>query len=180
MRESIEKLARREKLSLNHVINIALAGYAEWGGIYQSLGLATMSKRLLRELFANLSEERARELGRENGLEEAATLVMFWCRRFDLESVLRTFGGILGRYSGAFAFEHSREGRLNIVVLRHDMGRNASAYYSEYARSVCGLLGMECSVVESEAQVVIHAVEPPISPVVPVPDGALASAMPRS
>ena len=180
MRERLEILARKEKLSLNHLINIALARYTEWGAIYQDIGLAVMSKRLLRELFANLTEEKARELGRKNGLEEAPTLVIYLCQKFDFESVLKTYGNILGRYSGAFAFDHSREGRLNTVVLRHEMGPNASAYYADYAKSVCQLLGLECSVTESDAQVVIRAIEPIVlSGVAAIPAPGAAGATPQ-
>src|SRR5438094_77414 len=142
VRERLESLSRKEDLSLNHVMNSGLREYAEWGAVYQNAGLAVTGKRLLRELFDNLPEEKARELGRRNGREEAPHMVISWFGNFNLENVLRVFGSILARYSGTFVFEHSQEGRVHTVVVRHEMGSHASAYYAEYARAICELLNM--------------------------------------
>jgi hypothetical protein len=159
VRERLERLSREEQLSLNHILNEALRQYAEWGSIYQHVGLAVIGKRLMHDMFELMSEEKAREFGRRNGREEAPLMVMSWFGAFNLENVLRLFGSILARYSGAFVFEHSREGRVHTVVIKHDMGRHASAYFGEYARAICELLNMRSAVSETDAQVLIRAEE---------------------
>jgi len=164
VRERLESLSRKEDLSLNHVMNSGLREYAEWGAVYQNAGLAVTGKRLLRELFDNLPEEKARELGRRNGREEAPHMVISWFGNFNLENVIRVFGSILARYNGTFVFEHSQEGRVHTVVVRHEMGSHASAYYAEYARAICELLNMPSSVTETEDQVLIKAEEPVAGP----------------
>jgi hypothetical protein len=160
VRDRLEKLSSREDLSLNHAANKGLREYAEWGAIYRNLGMAVIGKRLMRDLYDNLSEEKARELGRKNALEEAPTFVISLFGVFNLENVLRVFGNILAKYSGVFVFEHSKEGRSHTVVVRHEMGRRASAYYAEYARTICELLKMPCVITETEDQVLIKAQEP--------------------
>ena len=140
-------------------MNTGLREYAEWGAIYRTVGLAVIGKRLMRELYDNIPEEKARALGKRNGREEGPQMTIFWFGTFNLENVLRTFGTILARYSGAFHFEHSQEGRLHTVIVRHEMGRNASAYYAEYARAICELLNLQCSVSETDAQILIKAEE---------------------
>src|SRR5947208_14515642 len=116
VRERLESLSRKEDLSLNHVMNSGLREYAEWGAVYQNAGLADTGKRLLRELFDNLPEEKARELGRRNGREEAQHMVISWFGNFDLENVLRVFGRILAIYTGRFASEHTHECRFHTLV----------------------------------------------------------------
>jgi hypothetical protein len=141
-------------------VNRGLREYAEWGAIYRSLGLAVMGKRLMRELYDNLPEEKARELGRKNAREEAPTMVISLFGTFNMENVLRVFENILAKYSGVFVFEHSQDRRVHTVVVRHEMGQHASAYYAEYARTICDLLKMQCSITETEDQVLIKAEEP--------------------
>jgi hypothetical protein len=140
-------------------MNTGLREYAEWGAVYRSVGLAAVSKRLMREMFDCLPEEKARELGRRNGREEGPQMTIHWFGTFNVQNVLRAFGSVLARYSGTFVFEHTQEGRIHTVVIRHEMGRHASAYYAEYARTICELLQMKCSVSETDAQILIKAEE---------------------
>lgn len=153
-------MSKRENLSLNHAANVGLREYVEWGAVYRSMGLAVTGKRLMRELYDNLSDAKARELGRRNAREEAPLMVISMFGVFNLENVLRVFGSVLAKYGGVFVFEHSREGRTHTAVVRHEMGPRASAYYAEYARTICELLKMPCSITETEDQVVIRAEEP--------------------
>jgi hypothetical protein len=141
-------------------MNTGLREYGEWGAVYRSVGLAAVSKRLLREMFDSLPEEKARELGRRNGREEGPQMTIQWFGTFNVQNVLRTFGAVLARYSGTFVFEHTQEGRIHTVVIRHEMGQHASAYYAEYARTICELLKMKCSVSETDAQILVKAEEP--------------------
>lgn len=153
-------MSKRENISLNHTANAGLREYVEWGAVYRSMGLAVTGKRLMRELYDNLSETKARELGRRNAREEAPLMVISMFGVFNLENVLRVFGNILAKYGGVFVFEHSKEGRYHTAVVRHEMGPRASAYYAEYARTICELLKMSCSITETEDQVLIRAEEP--------------------
>ncbi len=100
----------------------------------------------------------------QGSLDGPPHMVISWFGNFNLENVLRVFGSILARYSGTFVFEHSQEGRVHTVVVRHEMGSHASAYYAEYARAICELLNMPSSVTETEDQVLIKAEEPVAGP----------------
>src|SRR2546430_6639368 len=99
VRERLESLSRKEDLSLNHVMNSGLREYAEGAAVYQNAGLADTGKRLLRELFDNLAEEKARKLGKRDGSEELKHMVISWVGNFNLENVLLLLGSILARYS---------------------------------------------------------------------------------
>jgi hypothetical protein len=156
----LESLAAKEQVHLATLASAGLREFAEWGAVYHDYGLAAMSKRLIRTLFDSLPESQARSLGRQNGRDESRHLVVARHLTFNLENVLEVFGNILGRYSGAFIFEHSKQGPVHTVVLRHELGKNASAYYAEYAKAVCELLNMPAAAAETEDQVVITATEP--------------------
>lgn len=160
VRERLETISQKQNLSLNHIVNDGLREYAEWGSVYLNAGLAVVGKRMLRELFDNLPEEKARALGRRNGREEARPMVLSWYGAFNLQNVLRVFERVLAKYGGTFVFEHSQEGRRHTAFVRHEMGPKASAYYAEYARVICELLNMPATIAETDAQVVIKAEEP--------------------
>ncbi len=53
---------------------------------------------MLKTLFALMTEEQARELGRKSGREAGPGLVTFWYKKFDLENTIKAIGkvGMLG------------------------------------------------------------------------------------
>ena len=151
-----DELARKDQTTFNQVVNKALRKYAEWSSVYPEFGVV-VSKTLLRVLFATAPENVVREMGERNGREEGIRMVVRWRKKLDLESVLHVFGKILAHYSGLFVLDYSKNDDEVIVVLKHDMGLRASAYYAEYAKSLCRALGMAHDVTETEGQVLIKA-----------------------
>jgi hypothetical protein len=107
-------LAAKEQVHLATLASAGLRGYAEWEAVYLDYGLAVMSKGLIRTLFHSLREDGARKLGRKNGREECPHIVMATYSKFNLENALEVFGNTLGRYSGTFLFEHSKQGGFTL------------------------------------------------------------------
>ena len=81
-------------------------------------------------------------------------MVTFWYKKFDLDSTLKAFEILVSKYSNLFKFEHQYDGRTHTLVLKHDTGLRASAYYAESIKAVFTLLGLKVKTNETEAQVV--------------------------
>ena len=154
--DRFDELARKHQTTFNQVVNTAIRKYAEWSSVYPEFGVV-VSKTLLRSLFATAPEAVVREMGERNGREEGVRMVVLWRKKLDLESVLHVFGKILAHYSGLFVLDYSKNDDEVSVVLKHDMGLRASAYYAEYAKSLCRALGMTYEVTETEGQVLVKA-----------------------
>ena len=126
----------------------------EWDANAEKFGLLSISRRLLRALFDHLTDEEARELGRRSGTEGGPELVTFWYKKFDLDNVLKAFETLVSKYSNNFKFEHQFDGKTHTLIMKHDTGPRASAYYAESVKAVFALLGLKVKTSETEAQVV--------------------------
>ena len=152
--KTLVKLAESETVSVNLLINRALTRYVEWDAYIAKFGLLSISKRLMRMLFDHLTDAEAREMGRQSGKDAGPELVTFWYKRFDLENTLKAFEDLVSRYSNNFQLERQYDGKVHTMILKHDTGLKASAYYAESVKAIFSLLGMKVETTETEDQVV--------------------------
>jgi len=152
--EQLVELAERDKISVNVIANQALRKHVEYDAYAEKFGLVTISKGLLKTLFSLMSEEQARDLGRKSGEHTWVAMVTFWFKKFNLENVMKSFERVASRYNRNFEFESSHDGQAYVVILRHDCGPLASAFYAESVKSVFALLDVKVELKETEDQVV--------------------------
>jgi len=67
---------------------------------------------------------------------------------------MRSFDRVASHYNRNFEFESSHDGQVYVVILRHDCGPLASAFYAEFVKSVFALLDVKVELEETEDQVV--------------------------
>ena len=114
-----------------------------------------------------MTEEQARELGRKSGREAGPGLVTFWYKKFDLENTIKAIGKVTSEYGRNFSFDSSFDGKVHVLIMRHESGKNASAYYSESVKAVFGMLGLDCRMEENEDQVTAYVDAPPSPTLLP-------------
>ena len=141
--EQLDELAERNKISVNVIANQALRKHVEYDAHAEKFGLVTISKGLLKTLFSLMSDEQARDLGRKSGEHTWVALVTFWFKKFNLENVMKSFEQVASRYNRNFEFESNHDGQAYVVILRHDCGPRASAFYAESVKSVLALLDVK-------------------------------------
>jgi hypothetical protein len=152
--EALSRLAESENISVNLLINKSLTRYVEWDANSEKFGLVSVSKRLLRNLFDRIDEDTVRKMGAQSGKEGGPEMVTFFYKKFDLETLLMAFENLTSKYANNFRFEHNFDGKTHTLVMKHDTGLKASAYYAESVKAVFALLGFKAKTVETEAQVV--------------------------
>jgi len=152
--EQLDELAERDKISVNVIANQALRKHVEYDAYAEKFGLVTIPRGLLKTLFSLISDEQARDLGRKSGEHTWVALVTFWFKKFNLENVLKSFERVASRYNRNFEYESSHDGQFLVVILRHDCGPRASAFYAEFVKSVFALLDVKVELEEAEDQVV--------------------------
>src|SRR3989475_11564735 len=106
----------------------------------------------MKLLWSHLTVEEAREMGLQNGNSTVIEFILYYFRKFNLESVLKTFRVIGAEYSNSFVYSESGDDRNRTIILRHTMGRSASAYYGASLKALSGRLGMEVELEESDRQ----------------------------
>ena len=165
--DNLHALSEKEGVSVNVLANKALRRYVEYDVLAEKFGLITIGKALLKTLFALTTEEQARELGRKAGREGGPAFVTFWYKKFDLESTIKAIGKVTSEYGRNFSFESSFDGKTHILIMRHESGKNASAYYAESVKALFSMLKLTCRVDENEEQVVAYVDALPSHPLLP-------------
>jgi hypothetical protein len=126
----------------------------EWGRFVDSFKLVTIDPRLLKLFWSHVTVDEAREIGSENGNNNVLEFILSYFRKFDLDSVLKVFRVIGAEYSNAYLYSESGDDTNRTIILRHTMGRSASAYYGASLKALCDRLGMESELEESDDQLV--------------------------
>jgi hypothetical protein len=165
--DRLSDISEKERVSVNVLANKALRRYVEYDVLAEKFGFITISKALLKTLFALMTEEKARELGRKSGREAGPELITFWYKKFDLENAIRAIGKVTSEYGRNFSFDSSFDGKTHVLIMRHESGKNASAYYAESVRAVFTLLGLGCRIEENEDQVTAYVDALPSHALVP-------------
>jgi hypothetical protein len=131
-----------------------LRRYVDWGRFVDSFKLVTIDPRLLRLFWSHVKVEEAREMGLQNGKSTVVDFILYYFHKFDLESVLKIFKVIGAEYSNVFVYSEFGDESNRTIVLRHGMGRSASAYYGASLQALCNRLGVEMELEESDDQLV--------------------------
>ena len=170
--DKLNDISEKERVSVNVLANRALRRYVEYDVPGEKFGLITISKALLKTLFALMTEE----LGRKSGHEAGPAFVTFWYKKFDLENTIKAIGKVTSEYGRNFSFDRSFDGKTHVLVMRHESGKNASAYYAESVKAVFALLGLDCRMEENEDQVTAYVdalpsrgLLPPLKPSTTIP-----------
>ena len=82
------------------------------------------------------------------GPEAGPGFVISDTKKFDLESAIKAIGKVTSEYGRNFSFDSSFDGKTHVLVMRHESGKNASAYYAESVKAVFASLGLDCRMEE--------------------------------
>jgi hypothetical protein len=149
-------LARRNNVSINLIVNQALAQHLEWSVPSENFRFMSVASSSISELLNLITDEQARRIGRGSGAERMIEFVTFFFKKFDLEKTLEALQMIGPKYGKNFQFDHSIAGKIHTIIIRHARGPRTSAYYSEAFKAVFEYLGMNVHTTETEDQVTMR------------------------
>jgi len=155
----IVEMAEREQFSFNLLANRALRKLVEWEDKAGKFGFIQVPTSLVEKVFSILSDEEARELGREAGTNTLPEMVLFWFKKFNPENALKAME-MIGNYGNAFRLQYTVDGETDTVVLKHDRGPRVSAFYGEMFQSLFKPMGAKVETRETDGQVVATIIRP--------------------
>ena len=155
----IVEMAEREQFSFNLLANRALRKLVEWEDKAGKFGFIQVPTSLVEKVFSILSDEEARELGREAGTNTLPEMVLFWFKKFNMENALKAME-MIGSYGNAFRLQYTLDGETDTVVLKHDRGPRVSAFYGEMFQSLFKPMGAKVETRETDGQVVATIIRP--------------------
>ena len=155
----IVEMAEREQFSFNLLANRALRKLVEWEDKAGKFGFIQVPTSLVEKVFSILSDEEARELGREAGANTIPEMILFWFKKFNPENALKAME-MIGSYGNAFRLQYTLDGETDTVVLKHDRGPRVSAFYGEMFQSLFKPMGAKVETRETDGQVVATIIRP--------------------
>ena len=155
----IVEMAEREQFSFNLLANRALRKLVEWEDKAGKFGFIQVPVTLVEKVFSILTDEEARELGREAGTNTIPEMVLFWFKKFNPENALKALE-MIGSYGNAFRVQYTIDGYTDTVVLKHDRGARVSAFYAELLGSLFKPMGAKVETRETDGQVVATITRP--------------------
>jgi hypothetical protein len=98
-------------------------------------------------------------MGKWWGENQVPGIITFYFKKFDFDSVLKALEFLGAQYGRAFTFEHSFEGKTHTLIVKHDMGFKASAFYAEAVKAAFAHLGLGTDIFVTDDAVI--AISPP-------------------
>jgi len=151
----LEELAKQESVSISFIINKALRRHVEWEIYAEKFGFMMAFTAKMRRIYESLTDEEARELGRQSAENEHSEFINFWFKRIDFDTTLKALEILGSDFARSFKFEHSFDGNVHTVIFKHDRGPRTSAFYAEIARVLFNRLNMKVDTVESDQQLTV-------------------------
>jgi hypothetical protein len=155
----IVEMAEREQFSFNLLANRSLRKLVEWEDKASKFGFIQVPTSIVEKVFSILTDEEARELGREAGTNTLPEMVLFWFKKFNPETALKAME-MIGSYGNAFRLQYTLDGDTDTVVLKHDRGPRVSAFYAELFGSLFKAMGAKVETHETDGQVVATITRP--------------------
>jgi len=135
--ESIHRIALKERVSVNFVINRAIRKFIDWDKSPATRGMVSVPSRLVTRLLDHHKPEEARELGKWAGLKLFIPNMKAQYPTVDLEAAIRGVS-MLSSYGGRFEFGHTASGTTHTIMIRHSLGRRWSSYYAGALEAIFG------------------------------------------
>src|SRR5712664_368465 len=152
-------IAEADRVSMNVVANKALRRYVDWDSNAEKFGTVTTSASTIKKFFDYLSVEQAKEMGKWWGENQVPGIVTYFFKKFDFDSVLKALEFLGAQYGRAFTFDGSFDGKTHTLIVKHDMGYKASAFYAEAAKAAFAHLNLGTDIFVTDDQLI--AISPP-------------------
>jgi hypothetical protein len=152
--QALGRLSDRQRVSVNQLVNSALRRYTEWELLADMIGMIDIHDKTVGKLFEGISEDKAREIGCDTGLNAWTEMVAFMFKTVNYSSILKMLE-LRARYGHWFIFERTRQKDMDVLILKHSQGKKVTAFFAEAMKCLLGRVGMRFEIDESEDQILV-------------------------
>jgi len=126
--------SERRHISLNTIVNQILQRYVEWDMYESKVGLISMLKPVVAELFKKTNKQEIIDLATTIGKNATKDAALFMKNKMDVDSFLSWLD--VRMKNSSVEISHSIEGSTHTYILKHDLGEN----YSLFQKTVLELI----------------------------------------
>ncbi len=156
----LQQLARQERVSVNYLVTSSLQKLTEWDITAEKFGFVAIPGFLHAKMYSYFTVEQARELG--EWAAKRRDFILFRFKKLSLDTVLETLRLLGSRYARIFSLQHTFDGRVHTIIVKHGLGAKGSVFNEQFLTSIFkGLLNLDLESERTEDQVVIRLKTPP-------------------
>jgi short-subunit dehydrogenase len=126
--------SERRHISLNTIVNQILQRYVVWDMYESQVGLISMLKPVVAELFKKTKKQEIIDLATSIGKNATNDAALFMKNKMDIDSFLSWLD--VRMKNSSVEINHSIEGSTHTYILKHDLGEN----YSLFQKTVLELI----------------------------------------
>jgi short-subunit dehydrogenase len=126
--------SERRHISLNTIVNQILQRYVEWDMYESKVGLISMLKPVVAELFKKTNKQEIIDLATSIGKNATNDAALFMKNKMDVDSFLSWLD--VRMKNSSVEISRSIEGSTHTYILKHDLGEN----YSLFQKTVLELI----------------------------------------
>jgi hypothetical protein len=126
--------SERRHISLNTIVNQILQRYIEWDMYESKVGLISMLRPVVTELFKKTNKQEIIDLATSIGKNATNDAALFMKNKMDVDSFLSWLD--VRMKNSSVEISHSIEGSTHTYILKHDLGEN----YSLFQKTVLELI----------------------------------------
>jgi hypothetical protein len=130
----LEEDARNKKISVNTLVNLILARYAEWDRFTDRYTFITVTREGFNQVIQALDENTLINIGQDLGSRLPKDFVVFWFKKLNIETFL-AYQSLFCRYGRTADVETKVEGREYAISFHHELGEKWSKYLRAYLSS---------------------------------------------
>ena len=138
--ENVVTILRAESgtrhISLNAMVNQILQNFVEWSMYEPKVGMMSLFRSVVAEIFKKLTEQQIIEVAATVGKEAYTDATLFMKRKIDLDSFLSWLETRMKNSS--IEISHNSEESTHTYVLKHDLGKNFSLFQKTLLESIFG------------------------------------------
>jgi hypothetical protein len=123
-------------ISLNALVNQTLENFVEWNMYEPKVGMMSLFRSVVAEIFKKLTEQQIMEVAATIGREAYTDATFFMKRKIDLDSFLSWLE--IRMRTSSIEISHNREGSTHTYVLKHNLGMNFSLFQKTLLELIFG------------------------------------------
>ncbi|MGC2572186.1 MAG: hypothetical protein WA364_11800 [Candidatus Nitrosopolaris sp.] len=128
--------SKTRHISLNALVNQTLQNFVEWNMYEPKVGMMSLFRSVVAEIFKKLTEQQIMEVAATIGREAYTDATLFMKRKIDLDSFLSWLE--IRMRTSSIEISHNREGSTHRYVLKHNLGMNFSLFQKTLLELIFG------------------------------------------
>lgn len=142
----IDDEADRMGISVNAMMNIVLKQYCECTRFQSKLDMIILNREIFTTLLNLIDDDEVYNLGIKLGETIPHDIILFWKKKFTLDTIIEYMEKIICRYGYIGTFDEIVENDIRIIIIRHRLGSKGSSFLKGYLKSLFNHLDIEHSI----------------------------------